>query len=283
MRLAITHRTGFHYDAPVSASYNEARMTPVSTPHQRVWASTVAIDPVPWRMDYTDYWGTAVTCFELHESHQELEVIAESVVETQPAPAHWARHRTVGAGDPDWAELRAAVDPHHEFVTDSERTLPHPDLAALVAPMAEAPPRLAALAACELVTERLEYRSGVTGVASTAAEVWAGGQGVCQDFAHVATGALHELGIPARYVSGYVHPAGLEGRVGEVVVGESHAWVEFWCGEWVAFDPSAGHPPTGAYVKVGHGRDYPDVSPLRGTYAGGGSDMFVSVSISLIS
>ena len=151
-------------------------------------------------------------------------------------------------------------------------------MTALVAEVAQQPPRLAGLDVCRIVHDRLSYRRGSTTVNSTAAEVWELGTGVCQDYTHVALGALRSIGLPARYVSGYLHPR-RDGSVGGTVVGESHSWVEWWCGSWVSYDPTQGRRLTDRYVRVGQGRDYGDVAPLRGTYSGGSSEMFVTVSM----
>lgn len=285
MRLSIDHLTTFRYASPVRASYNEARMTPLTTPHQVVWTSRLTIQPTPWRTTYLDYWGTPVTCFELHEPHDRLEIEAMSLVETRPDPDDWDAQRRVPDNDLDWAALRGAavVDEMGEYLHNSERTTPHPELAELAAGLADRPPRLAALDVCALVHDRLDYRAGSTAVTSTAREAWEGGSGVCQDFSHVTCGALRTLGIPARYVSGYLHPAGADAVRGDTVEGESHSWLEFWCGGWVAYDPTAMSRRTEAYVRIGHGRDYADVSPLRGTYAGGDSEMAVKVTITALS
>ena len=120
---------------------------------------------------------------------------------------------------------------------------------------------------------------GVTGVHSTAAEAWAVRKGVCQDITHIALGALRAVGIPARYVSGYLHPKP-DAEIGETVAGESHAWVEWFCGEWRGFDPTNLIDIGDRHVIVGRGRDYNDVAPLRGVYAGPyGSKLFVTVEI----
>ena len=128
----------------------------------------------------------------------------------------------------------------------------------------------------------MEYVRGVTGVHSTASEAWAERKGVCQDIAHVALGALRSVGIPARYVSGYLHPdAGA--AIGQTVIGESHAWVEWYAGEWRGYDPTNLAEVGELHVLVGRGRDYSDVSPLRGVYAGpGASELFVSVEITRV-
>ncbi len=127
--------------------------------------------------------------------------------------------------------------------------------------------------------EHVSYEQGSTNVTSAAADVWEGGQGVCQDYSHLVIGALRSIGIPARYVSGYLHPA-RHAEANATVTGESHSWVEWWCGSWVAYDPTLRQRMSEQYVRVGHGRDYGDVAPLRGTYSGGASsEMFVTVEM----
>ena len=117
------------------------------------------------------------------------------------------------------------------------------------------------------IGDAVEYMHGITGVHSTAAEAWEARKGVCQDIAHVTLGALREVGIPARYVSGYLHPRP-SAEVGVAVTGESHAWVEWFAGEWQGFDPTNNIEIGDRHVLVGRGRDYGDVPPLRGVYAG---------------
>ena len=140
-------------------------------------------------------------------------------------------------------------------------------------------PSEAALAVCNAVRDAVEYVPGATGVHTRAAEAWEQRSGVCQDIAHIAIGALREVGIPARYVSGYLHPRPTA-EVGVAVTGESHAWVEWFAGEWQGFDPTNNIEIGDRHVLVGRGRDYNDVPPLRGVYAGPGkSQLKVKVTI----
>ncbi len=105
-------------------------------------------------------------------------------------------------------------------------------------------------------------------MSTTAPEAWARGQGVCQDFAHVTLAVLRGMGVPARYVSGYVHPM-LDAEIGETVKGESHAWVEAWLGAWEPIDATSDDPAVGErHVMVARGRDYGDVTPLKGVFTG---------------
>lgn len=281
MRLSIDHLTGFRYDGQVHSSYNEARMTPVNTPGQTVWSSRLQVEPTPWQVNHLDYWGTHVTTFEVHEPHDTLTVHAHAVVDTHIRPATWHLDRDVPAQDAGWDDLGQAkvIDQLAEYLAQSTRTAPHPELAEAVEELRGLAPRLAALDACAMISDRVEYAPGVTEVSSTAADAWAGAKGVCQDFSHLTVGALRSLGIPARYVSGYLHPEGSGAKPGVRVSAESHSWLEWWCGSWVAFDPTSMGAVGEQYVRVGHGRDYADVSPLRGTYAGGASTMFVEVTM----
>lgn len=284
MRLSIDHQTGFRYATPVKSSYNEARMTPATTEHQTVWSSRVAVVPQAWSFSYTDYWGSTVTTFEVHDVHERLTVHAQAVVETFGDNTPWDTERQVAESDLGWAALddRAVIDTMTEFLTTAARTEAPAKLAEKVAPLRQHPPRLAALEVCALVADHLTYRRGSTTVNSTAAEVWDKGEGVCQDFSHLALAGLRALGIPARYVSGYLYPDDASG-VNTAVRGESHSWIEWWCGTWVSYDPTFARRISDRYVRVGHGRDYGDVSPLRGTYAGGESEMFVTVELTELS
>ena len=279
MRLSIDHQTGFRYSSPVKSSYNEARMTPAGTEHQTIWSSRLSIEPAAWSFTYTDYWGTRVTTFELHEPHERLTVHAQAVVDTHGDELAWDEERRVAPSDLGWPALhdRGVIDKMAEYLTVNRRTAPAEELRARAAEVADQPPRLAGLEVCRVVDEHLTYEKGSTEVTSAAADVWALGSGVCQDYSHVTLGALRSIGLPARYVSGYLHPGPREPNT--TVVGETHSWIEWWCGTWVAYDPTHGRRLTDDYVRVGHGRDYGDVAPLRGTYSGGSSTMFVTVAM----
>lgn len=273
-RLRIVHRTGFRYDGTVAASYNEARMTPLTTPNQTALEARVEIDPVTWTYPYWDYWGTQVTAFEVLRPHEDLTVVSRSTVEvTAPVAPE------PGTG---WDVLRRddVIDAQLEFLLQTEGTTPAEDVVRLAAEeAADRTPEEAARAVAGRIRELVEFRTGVTGVHTSAAEAWTARSGVCQDFAHLSLGALRSLGIPARYVSGYLHPRP-DAEPGETVEGQSHAWVEYWVGDWVGFDPTSVEPVGEYHVVVGRGRDYADIAPLRGIYAGpSGSELFVSVEV----
>jgi transglutaminase-like putative cysteine protease len=276
-RLRIKHMTGFHYGGDVTASYNEARMLPVSSDGQLVLFSNLEILPISSHHSYVDYWGSRVSSFEILTPHRELALTATSLVEV--------RSRPHGESGISWADLAVEVERTTDSVEQlkqTRRTNPPHDVVDIAREIAtgEKDACAAALAICGAVGGAVEYMQGVTGVHSTAAEAWAVRKGVCQDIAHLALGALRAVGIPARYVSGYLHPKP-SAAIGETVAGESHAWVEWFCGdEWRGFDPTNQIDIGDRHVLVGRGRDYNDVPPLRGVYAGPfGSTLFVTVEI----
>ncbi|PZQ89094.1 MAG: transglutaminase [Leifsonia xyli] len=275
-RLRIRHSTGFHYQGAATASYNEARMLPVTGDGQLVLYSNLEISPISSTHSYVDYWGTRVSSFEILNPHDELSLTATSLVEVR---ARDAVERAF-----DWAELAAETARATEYVeqlTQTPRTRPPEEVVELArAIVAEHDdPCEAARAVCTAIGERIEYMPGVTGVHTTALEAWEHRKGVCQDITHLAIGALRSAGIAARYVSGYLHPRP-DAELGVTVAGESHAWVEWYCGQWHGFDPTNLIEIGDRHVIVGRGRDYNDVAPLRGVYAGpSSSKLFVTVEI----
>lgn len=277
-RLAIRHRTGFQYAGKVLSSYNEARMTPRNEARQAVLDARVEVWPPARTFRYEDYWGSVVTAFDLHSPHDELEVTAISTVETLPAGDLLADD-----GGLSWAELAEPehVDRWHELLLPTARTALDDELrvVARAARDGNPTPHATALALCERVRAEIEYAAGATGVQTNAVQAWHQRKGVCQDFSHLLVGLLRDLGVPARYVSGYLHPDP-QAVVGESVVGQSHAWVEWWVGRWTAYDPTNGIAVGERHVAVGRGREYGDVPPLKGVYAGpGNTGQGVEVSI----
>ncbi len=273
LQLRIKHVTGYRYETGAVASFNEARMTPLTTPDQMVLRSRLDITPAPWASEYRDYWGSTVTAFEVNEPHSELTVVATSIVQTSAVEIEPERR--------PWEALVEVQDEWCEFLETSHWVAPSAVLLADVAPIraAAATPTDFAEAVCAFMHDQILYMEGATEVTTDAADAWAAQAGVCQDFAHLTLGVLREAGIPARYVSGYLHPSA-EPVVGEEVVGESHAWIEWWDGDWVGFDPTNARPVGAQHVLVARGRDYEDVPPLRGIYSTrGDSELFVDVEI----
>ena len=272
-RHLIVHKTSIGYDRRATASYNELRMTPLTEPGQTTLENRLRVRPMTWSHVYRDYWGAHVTAMEAIGDHSSLEVEAASTVERSNSVA-----LPTGGTWTDLAEPRL-LDLQNEYVTVTERTDPGDELLEL-AREARGPrtPRDTAYRVVEVVRQRMTYQTGATHVHSGAQQAWSEGRGVCQDFAHVTIGALRSLGVPARYVSGYLAPK-REAEVGETSTGESHAWVEFWDGGWVPFDPTNGVFVGLDHVVVVRGRDYSDVQPFKGVYTGAAeSTLTVEVS-----
>lgn len=266
-RLRIQHRTGYRYASPVVSSFNEVRMTPLDDDGQVLISHELRVEPRAAVLVYTDYWGAAVESFDTHEPHDVLEVISTSTVDTAGG-----YHRAPGVtwealADPKvldrWCEYLVTSSYVDDALADDSR-------AELVAQLrSQATPGDAVVLCNEMVRDRIGYAAGATTVSTTAGQAWAAGSGVCQDFTHAMLSLLRSAGIPARYVSGYLHVE--EDALGETVRGESHAWVEVWNGGWEGLDPANDRVVGSAHVLVARGRDYADVPPLKGIYAGGAS------------
>lgn len=277
-QLRIVHRTGYRYRELVSASHNEVRMTPRANREQVVLATRLDITPLAWSHTFVDYWGTSVTSFEVAEPHRRLDVVATSTVEV-------GDRRVAGPGI-NWPELQDPwlCDQQVEFLSIGDHLEPGPELrriAATAARRAERPVD-AVRRIVDRIRDRVAYAPGSTQVNTRAAAVWEARAGVCQDLVHLGLGALRSVGIPARYVSGYVMPA-TNPVVGEPRTGESHAWLQYWDGAWVGLDPTNDVVPGDFHVELGVGRDYFDVPPLKGVYSGSeSSDLFVEVEMTVL-
>lgn len=272
-RMSVVHRTSYFYESDVVASFNELRMTPVSNSHQMLVRHRTTIDPSVALLSYRDYWGTMVEAFDLHTAHLSLEVISDNLVETS-IPNH-------GEVFDSWIpmHLPRTLDKFSEYLTHTSLTPILSEASEVVAAVtATSDPYTGVQKCMQVVREKMTYTPGATHVFTPASEAWANGRGVCQDYSHITLSLLRSAGIPARYVSGY-HYTG-DGEIGKTVVGESHAWLEAWVGEWIPVDPTNGQPVGEQHVVVAYGRDYTDVSPMRGIFSGGQSrEINVSVSM----
>jgi transglutaminase-like putative cysteine protease len=260
-RLKIRHVSGYRYQTVVSASYNEARITPLTTDTQLTVESRVDIHPLTRSYRYWDYWGTLVHAFDLHVPHTELVVSGSSVVETATA--------TGAVIEVGWDQLGHASGDFVEYLMPTVYVPLGPELATIAEELrSEAGPADTAHRLSQWVRSAMSYEPGTTKVSTSAVEALNARRGVCQDFAHVFLGLARSLGIPARYVSGYLHPD-RHALIGTAAQGQSHAWAEVWAGEWTPVDPTNGEVPGLRHVIVARGRDYRDVAPLKGIYSGG--------------
>jgi transglutaminase-like putative cysteine protease len=283
----VRHVTSYDYQAPVALSAHLAHLLPRTLPVQRVLSAELRTDPAPsWRRDATDSFGNTATWLFLDVAHPAFEVTAEATVEVcfpEPPPAEatpaWEMvGRAARQGGP--AGWQAG-----EFLFDSPLAPADAEAAAYAAPSFS--PGRPVLAGLRELNDRIHqdftFRAGVTTTATTVREVLTRREGVCQDFAHLMIGALRGLGLPARYVSGYIRTYALPGRTRRLGADQSHAWVGCWLGPehgWVDLDPTNGLVVKDEHVVLGWGRDFRDVTPLRGVILGG-SEHELSVRVEL--
>ena len=277
MKLKVMHRTRYVYSEPVTTSHHEARLSPRDSQNQRTISHEVMVRPVPEsRRRRFDYFGNRAVHFSLSEPHRELEVVAESVVEMKPG------REPALASTPTWESVRdrLSVDRRRdvldafEMTLESEHVTLFPAIAAYAAPSFDSGrPLLEAVR--ELVSRiyrEFSYDPRATDISTPLSEVLQHRRGVCQDFAHLAIACLRSQGLAARYVSGYLvthPPPGVPRLVG---ADASHAWFSAFVPEfgWVDFDPTNDLLPTHEHVTVAFGRDFADVTPIRGVILGGG-------------
>lgn len=273
MIYRATHTTTYTYEQPVAKSVNEARLTPRELPWQHVRSAGIEVTPEAASIaTRTDYFGNVVTTLYVFEPHDRLTVTASSIVEVLP------RQEELGPS-PSWEEARemisAQVDDEclaaYEYACDSPFVLRARDLAEYAQPtFTKGRPLLeASLELAGRIKAEFRYEPTSTTIDTPVSEVLQERAGVCQDFAHLMIGALRSLGLAARYVSGYLRSGGnLHGSEA------SHAWVAVFVPGtgWVHFDPTNDVMSSDGHVTIGWGRDYGDVTPLKGITRGGGKE-----------
>lgn len=266
MKLHVFHRTRFKYGANVHESFNEARLQPVTSGAQTCHSFVLKILPATRLSHYLDFYLNYVHLFEINQPHTELAVEASSVVTTGDQPSLVAEAATVPMNRlPECARLERCYD----FLQTSTYVEVSAELWRLALDATEGQTDVwqASQAIMRHIHREFRYQPSVTHAHTHMRDVLQNRTGVCQDFAHVMLGLCRALKIPARYVSGYLYNGPADQLKGAQA---SHAWVEVyvlghgWCG----LDPTNNRPADGHYVKVAVGRDYADVSPLKGTYRG---------------
>lgn len=286
-RYIVQHETRYAYTAPVSQSWQLARLTPRQLPWQRLLSCGLEIEPrADERRDELDGFGNTVTHFGLHGAHRMLRVRMECVVEVDPRPP-------AGPSPLAWEAVHDAIrrEPQQDDLAPAGMSEPTP-----LVPLSEAARRYAAASFApgrpwlEAVTELMqrihddfEFDPGATTVSTSVDEVLFQRRGVCQDFAHLMLACLRGHGLPARYVSGYLltdPPPGMARLMG---VDASHAWVAAYSPQhgWVEFDPTNRQLADQRYITLTWGADFADVVPLRGVIYGGG-DQRMDVAVSVI-
>jgi transglutaminase-like putative cysteine protease len=271
MNFAIRYLTQYEYDADVVDNLNALRVKPHGNSRQRCDEFGVRLNPEVRLHRHTDYFGTEVVEFEVSRPHRQLSIDVRARVSTKPSP------------DPPRSSWDALRDPQYreaggEFLLQTDDAPEHRSLRELrSATGAAASPLSTVLLTSELIPDQFEYRRGATYVDSHIIDLLEAGAGVCQDFVHLGLCLLRHHGIAARYVSGYLFAAA-SGDAQESVEVDTHAWLEALLpvpggGDpvWVGADPTNRVLAGETHVKIGHGRHYADVPPIKGVYRGAAS------------
>jgi transglutaminase-like putative cysteine protease len=285
MEYAVTHRTSYLYRSPVSVSKHFLHLAPREIARQKVLEFALEITPKPAATaEHTDYYGNTATLIEIDKPHEQLEVVARSrvrvVAPVLPEPST----------TPQWEEARYAFDGHElsreaeagEYGFDSPLVPienPFREFAAISFP-AGRPLLAGVIDLTARIHREFKFDRRATNVATPLAEVFQRRRGVCQDFAHVGIACLRSLNLPARYVSGYIETLPPPGRARLVGADASHAWFSAWHPGfgWIDADPTNNMLAGERHITVAWGRDFSDVSPVRGVVVGG-SDHRLTVSV----
>jgi transglutaminase-like putative cysteine protease len=273
VQYEVVHTTEYDYSESVAVSHHLAHLNPRELPYQRRLRHDLQIEPAPAVMTtHTDYFGNAVTFFTMQGVHKQLIVRAQSRV---------ALHATIlpePADTPSWEAVadRATLPLEAlEFVFDSSRIAVGVGLADY-ARSTFAPGRPLLDAVVDLtrrIHEEFTYDPEATTIATPIEDVFTSRRGVCQDFARLEIACLRSLGLPARYVSGYLETLPPPGRPRLIGADASHAWLAVYCPGtgWIHVDPTNNLLPSTSHITLAWGRDYLDVSPIHGVILGGGS------------
>lgn len=281
VRYHIIHRTTYTYESPVTVGHYTARLEPRQMPFQECPWHEVTIRPIPvQRAERADSFGNTCVYFEIEGSHQKLEVIARSLVEV-------ARSEQIpAASTPAWEAVRDACRADQATpssmageLTFASQIIPVGSAFATYARPSFPANRPILEGVCDLnrrINEDFIFDPAATDAATPVEQVLKKRRGVCQDFAQVMIACLRSLGLPVRYVSGYLETLPPPGQVKLIGADASHAWVSVFCGEsvgWVDADPTNNVLPSDRHITVAWGRDFSDVSPLRGVTIGAGQQM----------
>jgi len=290
MRFRVVHTTHYRYSQPVTACHNEVHLRPRSGTQQACESHQLTIEPGASRVhERVDYFGNPLAYFAVQETHDVLVVTATSTVRLTPRPLPeladsiaWDVLSQRLRGDLDEAALLA-----REMVLDSPLATPGAELHEYAA--SSFPPGRPLLGAVSDLVARIHhdfaYSPEFTTISTPLAEVLEARRGVCQDFAHLGIGCLRSLGLPARYVSGYIESQPPPGQPRLEGADASHAWFAVYEPRhgWVDFDPTNNRVGTDRHITTAYGRDYADVTPLKGVIFGGGAHTLrVSVDVRAI-
>lgn len=284
-RYRVRHTTKYLYPQDVSYGQNVGYLVPLNQPGQERLAWRLQVDPpIPDYQIYTDYLGNEVLYFAVERPHLYLAVTAESEVRLTPVAAP--------TQDMPWVQARQQLATQAAYVRQfcfSSPHIPYPDICHALAQAAFPSTHTGLIAGCQhlmqLIYQDFCYQPHATQVDTPLDEVMRTRQGVCQDFAHVAIAALRSLGLAAAYVSGYLETLPPPGQAKLVGADASHAWFSLWVPHygWLDFDPTNNIQPQGQHIWVARGRDFSEVTPLKGVYLGLGiPELQVAVDVQRI-
>jgi transglutaminase-like putative cysteine protease len=290
MRFRVSHSTHYEYSEPVSLCHSIAHLKPRTSTHQVCLSSQVRVDPWPAvNRDHEDFFGNRVSYYSIQQSHSALEITAVSEVEvngpelpdpTESAPWELVVERLRSHRDPRINCARIFTLPSPQVPLDADAVA----FAASSFP-AGRPVLEATLDLMGRIFAGFEYDPHFTNIATPVAEVVEHRRGVCQDFAHLAIAGLRGLGLAARYVSGYLETLPPPGQPKLQGSDASHAWFSLLVPDlgWVDFDPTNDQTPSGQHITTAIGRDFQDVTPVRGIFYGGGThELQVAVDVDRI-
>ncbi len=282
----VSHKTTFKYSQSVSISQHLLHLAPRPCPQQVCRRQALIVEPPPTlSKDDVDYFGNPTTYLTVEDSHDELVIMASSTVEVRPIPA------PAPASTVPWDDIpvllsqaigRDELDAY-QFAFSSPFTGSSNAVTYALDSFTPGRPVLeAALDLMSRIYREFKYEGGVTDVYTPVDRVLIERRGVCQDFAHLQIACMRGLGLPARYVSGYLLTHAPEGKEKLVGADASHAWLAVWVPGhgWVDLDPTNNLIPGDEHITVAWGRDYGDVSPINGLVIGGGRhDIDVAVDV----
>lgn len=281
MIYRIRHTTHFIYDKPAYESHNEVRVAPRTSPNQRCLSFDLEVTPKAAVLAYDDSFKNRVHAISVHPPHDELTIVATSVVERLPPRPSTPLRVPFGEF---LAEDAARSAEHFEFLHPSKFVPFSERLRKFFWSARPAPTETVVeytMRIVRYVRDQFEYEKDKTHVHSGVDDILSAGGGVCQDFAHLTIGLLRLAGVPARYVSGYLAPR--SGVASDYADQASHAWIEVLLPGtgWTGFDPTLRSRTTDHHIRIAIGRDYSDVPPLRGVYRSAGSNGEMQVELSI--
>jgi transglutaminase-like putative cysteine protease len=287
MLYNVSHTTSYLYTDPVSLCHNLVHLRPRPAPRQSCQQFTMLVQPEPHALEYLqDYFGNPIALFTIQEPHKKLSIVVKHRIEVAPNPGQPLASTLPWEQARDWLRTQrtpAALEAY-QFAFDSHYIERNTDLRGYAEP--SFPPGRPLLEAVMNLTGRIHrefrYDAKATSIATPLGAVLAHRHGVCQDFAHLEIGCLRSLGLAARYVSGYLQTKPPPGRDRLIGADASHAWISVFCPNvgWVEFDPTNNMIPSDQHITIAWGRDYDDISPVKGVILGGGTHtMSITVDV----